>query len=1623
MKHLISLFALAIIHLFLCSTEMWALDSLALDGLVHEISYSGTYVDFTIPKDIKQYDHIEFYLKGGDGGRRRVPNLCRTKGGDGAAVTVRFSIGTGNHELRPGGKIRFIVGEKGESNGSNGITGAGGGGGTAVLYLDPSLSGNPGCSRIISSQTFNNLPSDNLSTKHGSCWIILAVAGGGGGAYSSGVCGGSAGKGGNAGKNGTDGKGLDPGKGGIGGAPGICGGGGLLSNSSCTSSDDGGEGGYFTGGAGGNLGYQRGGFGYGGGGPSDASGGGGGGYSGGGNGTLTTGGGGGGSFANSDATYSSIVGGGTDGTPDNGFITYVFKDLNSNVPDARCRDITVELDASGSFALLADSSDNGSINPISGGLTFFYFALFSPPIYTVNLDCNDVGDHAFTMVAANNVTAGFCTSVITVEDNIPPSANCRNRNVNLNANGEASITAAQIDNGSNDACGIRGLTVSPSTFDCSHLGPNTVTLSVEDRNENFSTCTANVNVRDQIAPSITCKDITVTLTGGSVQVPLSASLASYTENCHLPTLNNNRTYTCADVGLPVISVLAISDQSNNTSNFCGASVTVVETTPPTAHCQSTTVYLDASGIGTVDPQDIDNQSTDNCGIASFSSSPSTVDCTAMGTPQLVTLTVTDGSGNTATCTAHVSAVDTVSPVIVCPSNQTVNTDPGTCSGTYSIPNPVMDNCADGPWGATFSGNANGLPTALSGVAAGSASGALSFEEGVTTVTLSGEDLAGNVGQNCQFTVTVIDNEPPTVICPNNISIPANSYCGASYVFINSAADNCAVYSLGIDHTSSTGGSGASYVFDGSDLVGNFELGINWVELTARDYAGNLSSNCTFTVTVLDSTPPALDCPAAITVDNAPNTCEAMVSYAVSSSDNCGSANHVQTDGSGLTSGDVFPVGTTTQVYEATDAAGNTSTCSFSITVNDTTPPVINCPNSQTFPVGIKGCYRRFSYTITRNDNCTFLENLSAQGVFPPGVTTRTFTARDAAGNTSSCSFTITVEDNLAPTISCPADITVGNDPDECGAVVSYSVTSNDNCSASHAETGGSGLASGDEFPVGVTSQTYVATDAAGNTASCSFTITVNDTTPPEITCPSDRTVSANWIGCQTGFINYLVERDDNCKVFNNRLRFAQFPLGVNTRVFTATDDAGNTATCTWTVTVEDTEAPQFSCPNGNVVRYTDPGQCDHTAVGGDLNVTAFDLCQLQSKVNDINNTSTLAGEVFPKGKTLVTWTATDAAGNSSTCSYHIKIVDNEAPIFDNCPDDTTLTVPFNSGGSYLTWPALTATDNCNPLSKLTITGFPLSGSFFSIGTTPVNWTATDKKGNVGNCDFEVTVVEQGAPAPNGWTQGGVGSSSSCATNWNASTGTLAVIAAGGNVSMSADNFCGVTIPHSGSIIDFRARVMPAGGSYYDQAGIMMRESLANNAKHATMLLTGTSVPMMSLRASAGGFPLSTSGTAVTKPYWLRLYRAGSTITGYISADGMNWSQIMAYPNLLSSSLYLVLFSTTSGAQGQATFDNITINGAAARFADTSIGTELTLKAHPNPFSEDLFIAVKNALPGETYQVRLSNMLGQRVYGYETGASAEGRIEQRISLEYLPAGTYLLEVSAGVQREVLKVVKQ
>src|SRR5205085_7316886 len=134
---------------------------------------------------------------------------------------------------------------------------------------------------------------------------------------------------------------------------------------------------------------------------------------------------------------------------------------------------------------------------------------------------------------------------------------------------------------------------------------------------------------------------------------------------------------------------------------------------------------------------------------------------------------------------------------------------------------------------------------------------------------------------------------------------------------------------------------------------------------------------------------------------------------------------------------------------------------------------------------------------TASDNCpgTTTAN-NGTGTYPVGVTTVTWTATDASGNTATCAQTVTVLDNQAPSISCPANVTVNADAGQCSAsaVSLGAATASDNCA---------GATSANNHPsstysVGVTTVIWTATDASGNTATCAQTVTVLDNQAPSI---------------------------------------------------------------------------------------------------------------------------------------------------------------------------------------------------------------------------------------------------------------------------------------------------------------------------------------------------------------------------------------------------------------------------------------------------------------------------------------------------------------------------------------------
>ena len=346
----------------------------------------------------------------------------------------------------------------------------------------------------------------------------------------------------------------------------------------------------------------------------------------------------------------------------------------------------------------------------------------------------------YTATDSSGNTA-VCTFTITVTDNELPVAVCQDITIQLDANGDATITAADIDGGSTDNCGIASIDASQTVFDCSDAGPNDITLTVTDVNGNVSTCIAVVTVEDNVDPVAVCMNITVELdVNGTITITPSDVDGGSSDACGIASLELDvDTFTCADVGENTVT-LTVTDNNGNVTS-CTAIVTVEDNIDPDLVCMDITVELDENGEVMIVPEDVMANNTDACGILTTGLDIFEFECSDIGTPVTVTVFSEDNNGNLSSCTAVVTVIDALAPIVTCPADITV--DPGAGNQFFLVPDyfalgeaTATDNCTD--------------PLTIFGQ--DPAPGTL-LPDGVYTVTMSAEDESGNVG-TCTFELTV-----------------------------------------------------------------------------------------------------------------------------------------------------------------------------------------------------------------------------------------------------------------------------------------------------------------------------------------------------------------------------------------------------------------------------------------------------------------------------------------------------------------------------------------------------------------------------------------------------------------------------------------------------------------------------------------------------------------------------------------------------------------------------------------------------------------------------------------------------------------------------------------------------
>jgi gliding motility-associated-like protein len=394
-----------------------------------------------------------------------------------------------------------------------------------------------------------------------------------------------------------------------------------------------------------------------------------------------------------------------------------------------------------------------------------------------------------------------------------PTVVTQNITAQLDASGNATITAAQIDNGSTDNCSVASIALDITSFDCSNVGTNTVTLTVTDVNGNANTGTATVTIEDNIIPTVVTQNIIAQLdANGNATITAAQIDNGSTDNCTIANMTLDITaFDCSDIGANTVT-LTVTDVNGN-SNASTATVTVEDNVAPNVITQDITIQLNANGQAVITEGQINNGSTDACGIADVSLDITAFDCSDVGA-NTVTLTVIDVNGNAASQTATVNVEDNIIPTVIT-RNIEVSLDAiGQISISPSqIDNGSFDNCTI-------------------------ASMDLDIRDfdcddlGENTVILTVTDVNGN-SNTATATVTVYDLQAPTLVCQSyeweidetgELTLEPED-------LIADVSDNC-------DVTTSISQS----------VFNDFHIGTNEVIVTATDEAGN-TTTCTTTVEV------------------------------------------------------------------------------------------------------------------------------------------------------------------------------------------------------------------------------------------------------------------------------------------------------------------------------------------------------------------------------------------------------------------------------------------------------------------------------------------------------------------------------------------------------------------------------------------------------------------------------------------------------------------------------------------------------------------------------------------------------------------------------------------------------
>jgi len=881
------------------------------------------------------------------------------------------------------------------------------------------------------------------------------------------------------------------------------------------------------------------------------------------------------------------------------------------------------------ITLITDEADNCTVNPtvthvgdISDGNT-----------------CPEVITRTYRMTddCGNNTDI---TQTITINDNTNPTGTAPLA-ATLQCVGDVPAADITLITDEADNCTVNPIVTHEGDVSNGNTCPEVITRTyrITDACGNFTDLTQVFTINDVISPTGTAPAATTVQCIGDVPAVDVNSITDEADNCTVnPTVSHvgdvSNGSTCPEI---ITRTYRISDDCGNNTDVTQI-ITVNDDILPTGTAPANITVQCIGDVPVADINSITNEA-DNCTtnptVTHFGDVSNGNTCAEIITR---TYNIADDCGNNIDVIQTITINDNILPTGTAPANITVQCIGNVPAANIALITDEADNCTVNPI-VTHVGDVSNNNTC---------------PEIITRTYNIADDCGNNI--NVTQTITVFDDTNPTGTAPANVTVQCiGEVPAADITLITDEADNCTVNPT-VTH------------------VGDISDGNTCPEVITRTYrmtddCGN-NTDITQTITINDNTNPTGTAPLAATLQCVGDVPAADITLITDEADNC-TVNPIVTHEGDVSNGNTCPE-VITRTYRITDACGNFTDLTQVFTINDVISPTGTAPAATTVQcIGDVPAVDVNSIT-DEADNCTVNPTVShvgdvSNGSTCPEIITRTYRISDDCGNNTDVTQIITVNDDILPTGTAPANITVQCIGDVPVADINSITNEADNCTTNPTVTHLGDVSNGNTCAEIIT-RTYNIADDCGNNIDVIQTITINDNILPTGTAPANITVQC--IGnVPAANIALITDEADNCTV--NPIVTHVGDVSNNntcpeiiTRTYNIADDCGNNINVTQTITVFDDINPTGTAPANVTV------QCigDVPAVDIALITDEADNCTVNPTVTHVGDISD--GNTCPEVITR-TYRITDDCGNNTDITQTITINDDILPT-GSAPADLAL---------------------------------------------------------------------------------------------------------------------------------------------------------------------------------------------------------------------------------------------------------------------------------------------------------------------------------------------------------------